>query len=58
MFVSEYERIYIQAWADYKKGVLPNDGGSLDQPMKFFLLMNIIEGVMNKLEEQENQSRG
>lgn len=53
MFVTDTERIYINLWADYKKGILPNRGGWLDQPMKFYSIMNIVDGVMSKIDEEE-----
>lgn len=53
MFVGEMERFYIRTWSDYKKGILPNPGGGLNQPVKFYALMDNIEGVFNRIEEDE-----
>lgn len=57
MFVTEFDKKVLQIWADYKKGILPNNGGGLHQPMKFYALMNIIEGVMSRMDEEENRER-
>lgn len=50
---------YITAYNFLKDGILPNDGGWLDQPNKFIEAMNFIESEINKSvkEDGRKQSR-
>lgn len=48
------DRAYLQFYGEWKKGVLPNAGGSLDQPMKFLQIMTLIDNVLIRLQKEEN----
>lgn len=42
----------MQAYLEYKNGFLPNDGGWLNQPMKFSQVMIVMDKIMGKLEKK------
>ena len=44
---------YLQAYSDYQKGILPNPGGALQQPMKFFSVMNLIDKIQDMIDKEE-----
>jgi hypothetical protein len=48
------ESFLVQAYGEYEKGYLPNEGGWLDQPIKFFQAINLIGEIVERLEEQKN----
>jgi hypothetical protein len=50
--VSGIEQDYMQAYLEYKNGFLPNDGGWLNQPMKFSQVMIVMDKIMGKLEKK------
>jgi hypothetical protein len=52
-FVSEFDSFRIEAFTQYKNGFLPDEGGWLDQPMKFIQLMGLIGGIVTELEKRE-----
>jgi hypothetical protein len=49
--ISGIENDYMQVYYEYKNGFLPNDGGWLNQPMKFTQMMICIDKIMSKLEK-------
>ena len=44
--------VYVPLYGEWKKGVLPNPGGWLDQPMKYAAVMNALDGIMDKVEKE------
>lgn len=44
----------LTAYREYRNGFLPNDGGWLDQPMKFGSAMEIIEAAHAKVSEKKD----
>ncbi len=53
-YVGEIEKTYLQAYCEYEKGYLPNDGGWLDQTVKFSQVMRMVEKLVNKNIEEKN----
>ena len=50
---------YIRAYIYREKGYLPNQGGWLDQPVKFIEAMEIIENELSKIRmEKEKENKG
>jgi hypothetical protein len=49
-----YEFELLDIFRDHEKGILPNAGGGLDQPMKFSQIIAIIGNVSQELENKEN----
>jgi len=56
LFDQEWHKAYIKCYADYQKGILPNAGGSLDQPMKFWQIMGLIDRVFTLIREEEERN--
>ena len=52
-FVSDAEHLKIETYSHYKNGFLPNEGGWLDQPMKFVDMMIVIASAIQELTEKE-----
>jgi hypothetical protein len=44
----------MQAYLEYKNGFLPNDGGWLNQPMKFAQMINTIDKAIARMEKDDN----
>jgi len=44
--------LMMAAFGQYRNGFLPNEGGWLDQPMKFGAAMEIIEAASAKVSEK------
>jgi len=44
---------YIRAYAFYKKGVMPNNGGWFQESDKYLAAMSIIESEITKIEQAE-----
>jgi hypothetical protein len=40
-------------YLNYKKGVMPFQGGYLEQPANIIELLNIVGGIFNEIEEEE-----
>ena len=54
-YVTEIEKIYLNAYFQYGKGFLPNPGGWLGQPCKFTSIMTIIDNVINKFKTEREE---
>ena len=55
LYSKHIDKVYFQLAMDYRKGILPNAGGQLDQPWKFYMMMNIVESVITDLEKEETK---
>lgn len=51
------ETIALQTFKEYQAGYLPNDGGWLDQPMKFSAIIQLIDGIARRLEEKRKDAK-
>lgn len=47
----------IEIYMPYKKGFLPNDGGWLDQTIRFTRSMDVIEQYAAQLEAEKNDAK-
>lgn len=47
----------LQVYREYNAGFLPNEGGWLDQPMKFSMIVNMIQGIIQRLEERRQDGK-
>jgi hypothetical protein len=47
-----FDLIALQVFKEYNAGFLPNGGGWLDQPMKFSMIVQMIDGIVRRLEER------
>jgi hypothetical protein len=47
---------YLQAYAQFKAGFLPESGGWLDQPIKFLDVMSLIDRLMNRFEQEKDKN--
>ena len=54
LVMTQTHRDYLQCYADFQKGILPNPGGSLQQPMKLFQVINTIEKVLTMCDKEES----
>ncbi len=54
-FITYAEIGYMEAYYFFKNGYLPNEGGWLNQPMKFCKIMNIIENISERLKEKNGE---
>ena len=52
-YMGETERQRIMAYKEYTMGFLPNSGSWLAQPVKFTLMMNLIERELEKHRPKE-----
>ena len=43
----------LEAYSQFKAGFLPNNGGSLNQPIKFSEAMRVIEAAIERLERKK-----
>lgn len=50
--VTNEDTISLQAFKEYRAGYLPNEGGWLDQPMKFSSIVSMIEAIVSRLEDR------
>ena len=53
-YITPEVMFYLLGYQNYQKGILPNAGGWLEQPMKYFQAMLLIDRLVSKLEEQKN----
>jgi len=44
---------YLRFYGHYKQGFLPNEGGLLDQPLKYLQAMEVIHAAMNEMHIEE-----
>ena len=51
-FVDTVGMAWIQIYSEGKKGILPNAGGWLDQPMKYSAVINVLDGLMERVEKE------
>lgn len=54
VYIGDIERFYLQAYYEYEKGYLPNDGGWLEQPIRFSQVIRLIERLIVKNQEEKN----
>lgn len=47
---------YVLAYFHYRNGFLPNEGGWMDQPMKFGAIVAMIDRLMDKLTPKETSN--
>lgn len=57
VYVTAVDRIYIEAYFQYEKGLLPNPGGWLDQTCKFTIIMTFIGNLFAKHQEEKNNGK-
>lgn len=48
---------YMACYANWQRGMLPNSGGWLDQPMKLTQAIDIVASVVGKIEEEDARYR-
>jgi len=51
------ENAYLHAYKEYKAGFLPNDGGWINQPSKYSMIMSLIQGIIVSFEERESNGK-
>lgn len=49
---------YMHAYFEYTKGYLPNEGGWLDQPMKFSRVIVYMDKLIDGLEAKKDKTAG
>jgi hypothetical protein len=52
-YVTQLEWMYLDAYVYFAKGILPNAGGWLEQPVKFGMVMQIIDNFMNAQDKEQ-----
>lgn len=57
-YATGHDLLMLSAYREYRNGYLPNDGGWLDQPMRFIDSMEIIEAAVAKVTEQRDKPNG
>jgi hypothetical protein len=57
LYDQEKIKFYIWNYSNLEKGFLPNPGGSLDQPMKFWEVMGLIGRIFDLVRKDEQDAQ-